>query len=264
MTVTKTESGGRVIWWIAGGVVILIGAVAVAIFGWGLLATQTTNQTKTYLQPITTLRVDGNAASVSVTAGAANQVSSRRVVEATQGWTPTVTEIWSGTTLQVTLRCPSSVFGRKCRIAYAITVPPRTVLDLHTDSGVVTARGLSGKVAVAASSSDVTTFGLSGPLIVRADSGRVSANALRSTNVDVAAESGSVTLGFSAPPASVNVSADSGGVGITVPRTGTSADVYAVQLTIDSGQSSVGVKQGAGARISVRSDSGDVRIDYRH
>lgn len=256
-------SSSKVLWWIAGGVVGIVGVAAVGIFGWGVLTTQTTTQAKTYRQPITALHVDGDAASVSVTAGAPNQVLTRRAAEVTQGWTPTVTEAWSGTVLRVTLRCPSSVFGRKCRIAYDVTVPPGTVVDVRTDSGKLAVRDLSGKVTMSTSSGELRASGLSGPLTVRADSGEIKATALRSPNVHVTADSGSVALGFSAPPKSVNVSVDSGSVGITVPRTGTPADIYAVQVAVNSGQRAIEVQQGSGAKISVSADSGDVKVGYQ-
>ncbi|WP_163567336.1 DUF4097 domain-containing protein [Fodinicola feengrottensis] len=142
----------RFVWWITGGIVALIAAVGIGIYGWGLLTTTTETQNQVYRQPITALSIDADAATIVVAAGPAGQVSVHRVLETTKGWKPTISEQWSGSSLHVTVKCPDSVLGRKCSIAYAITVPAATTLAVQSDTGDLTIGDLTARTTVNTSS----------------------------------------------------------------------------------------------------------------
>jgi hypothetical protein len=265
MTAIEKRRSSGAIWWIAAAVVLILAVGGIGLYGWGMAAWSTQTQHQVYKQPITALTIDADAAAVTITAGPAGQVSVERKLEATKGWEPTITETWTGSSLHVTTRCPSSFFGRKCAIRYAIAVPAGTAVDARSDSGSVSASGLTARTSLSTSSGDLTATGLAGPLTLRADSADIKGTALTSANVTVTADSGEVSLTFAAAPKAVDVTADSGDVKVLVPRTGTANDTYTVQVSVDSGDSKVSVQTPSttGRNINAKADSGDVTIAYQ-
>jgi hypothetical protein len=255
----------RALWWIAAAIVLIVLVAGAALYFWGTLAYSTQTQHQVFTRPVTAVTIDADAADIIVTAGPAGQVSVERTLQTSKGWQPVITETWTGSSLRVTVNCPSSFFGRKCAIRYAIAVPASTVVDVRADSGSVSAKGLTARTSLSASSGDLTATDLAGPLTLRADSGNLTGSGLTSTNVTANADSGNISLTFAAAPKAVDVSADSGDVRVAVPRTGTPDDSYTVQASVDSGTRTVSVRtpSSTGRTINAKADSGDVTVTYQ-
>src|SRR5690606_17059175 len=181
------------------------------------------------------LVVELPAGNVQVRAGEVAKVRLTRV----QRGDPQISERLDGGTLRVASRCPGLTFDR-CDIAYELVVPADGPVRADVDSG------------------DVTVSGVSGRLDLHADSGDVTATDLTSTEVNATTDSGDVELGFRRAPTRVQADADSGDVTVRVPK-GTR---YRVDGTTGSGSRDVevGVDPESGHRIIVTTSSGDVEV----
>jgi putative adhesin len=210
-------------------------------------------------------RLTVDSGSGDVTISAAPQGTTTVAVTRHLSWNrvaPEVSEKQHGHTLAVSASCPteSHVGFDTCRVSLTIKVPADTSVSAHTDSGDTTVRDLSGAVRLYDGSGNVMMTNLSGPVEVQADSGDVFGTELHSTRVRTADDSGDTTLTFDGVPDSVAVTASSGRVDVSVPR---SAE-YAVQGKADSGSKDIHVPDRAGAphRINLSTSSGDVVLGY--
>ena len=240
-TLPATTRSGRAGWLATGVVLAVLTLAAGTLSAANWLTRHTETQHRAYQRPATQLVLDTDSADVTVTPSADGTVDVNRRVT----WTlrrPTIDESWDGQALRARLHCPriSGVGGPGCGIDYRIAVPTGITVTVHTKSGDVNVRGLTGEVRVNATSGDVHG----------AD--------LRSSTVDTETTSGDVRLDFvSAPRESTSVTT-SGDVSISVPE----STAYQMETSSESGDASVTVPQNPSSihRITVRTSSGDIRV----
>ena len=131
-------------------------------------------------------------------------------------------------------------------------------VSLRTGSGDVNADGLTGSADLQTSSGDVNVRALNGPLALRTASGDVNGEDLAAGTVEAATASGDVELDFRLAPRDVEAATASGDVDVSVPR----GDTYRVEADTGSGEA-VGVKTDPKTRvIRARTNSGDVMVGY--
>lgn len=220
--------------------------------------------------PAPAVTVRGDAAGVSVVAGAPGQVVVEEDVHA-QALTRVLAEQTvrgvmgdvSGTTSTVDVRadrffcCTSSLWVSDVSATLFLRLPPDASLLVDTGSGDVRVSGMSGPVDVTTDSGDVTLAGLTttGSVQVRSQSGSVDlSGALRGGRFDVQTDSGRIGLGLpSDTDARLSAATESGS--ITIDRTWpVAASSRAVTGTLGSG---------AGGSIRLQTSSGDIRVGAR-
>ncbi|MEV6669293.1 DUF4097 family beta strand repeat-containing protein [Streptomyces sp. NPDC051162] len=221
--------------------------------GFGDSARKTATEEAVVTEPVTAVEILGNrGGAIEITPGTGPGVTIHRTLHYGGPTKPTPTHELSAGVLTFHSGC-----GHNCFVDYALTVPAAAHARLGTSSGPVTVRGLAG-ADIGTGSGEVTAAALTGPLAVRTHSGRITGTELSGTTATVSASSGPVHLSFARRPASVTARTTSGDVELTVPY-----GTYHVETGTSSGSSEVGVRkeESADARLSVRTSSGNVRID---
>ncbi len=146
-------------------------------------------------------------------------------------------------TLALTFDCPASwglgAIGTSCDVSYRVEVPRGLRVEVGSDSG------------------DLTLKGLSGELDARSDSGAIRAEGLAVKQAVAKTDSGDVELAFTGSPDKVTAASDSGRVEVGVPQ-----GAYNVVARTDSGAKDVKVPTDPSAprRIELTSDSGDLEV----
>lgn len=228
------------VWITLASVVGLVGVLATADVVWSLLARRTSTTSQVYHRPVTQVVLDVSAGDVTVQTGGGDEVSvQQRLTESVAQ--PQVRRSWQGDRLTITGDCPTSLLWQGCGIGLVLRVPADVAVDVTTDDGSVTVRDLCGPVRVTTATGSVTGTGL------------------RSSQVDVRAGTGPVSLGFAAAPDLVRAAATSGLIDVELP-----ADTYAVQATSVTGRSEIGVKEAADAvhRVELQTKTGDLLVNY--
>ena len=247
---------------IAVTVAVLLSAGAAA---WTRLSPQPTEEQhrQTFRQPVSRVQFDSNVGDVTVLAGEPGAVTVERRLTWTSVHRPTVDEEWSGDTLQITGRCPSTGWrfgvGHDCRINYVLLVPPDVSLEVRTDAGDVRLSELTGDVQITVAAGDVEAEHLTGPLRVHSGSGDVSGMELRTVATDIEASAGDIDLSFARVPVTVTVVTDAGDVVIALPGGG-----YRVSTDADAGEEHIDVANdpGAPSTVSARTSAGDITVRY--
>jgi len=142
--------------------------------------------------------------------------------------------------------------------------------DCHTDSGGIEIRNVGSEVRAAADSGGIRIGNIAGSVFARVDSGGIDAIDVAG-GIDAEADSGSIRLAQT-KPAPIRAKADSGGITVKLaPGAG-----YDVSAGSDSGRISVpemtvqsdfsrhhvdGKVRGGGPLVSIRVDSGSIRIE---
>ncbi|MFI9273742.1 DUF4097 family beta strand repeat-containing protein [Kitasatospora sp. NPDC052896] len=194
--------------------VILIGAGQ----AWGALTEQTESEPTQVLGPISALDLDLDDASARISPGAEGQVGIQQNLD----WTfrrPVVEQTLIGRLLRIKVRCPSilGVGEPTCSVALSINVPRATAVTVRLSSGSAKVSGLSGELSLRSSSGSIELDGDSGRISAHSTSGQIQGQGLTSQDVETTLTSGQLSLGFTAPPARVAVSATSGEADLTVP-----------------------------------------------
>ncbi|MEU5424825.1 DUF4097 family beta strand repeat-containing protein [Streptomyces olivoreticuli] len=216
-------------------------------------ARKTATDDATVKGPVTSVEILGNRrGSVAITSGMGPGVTVHRTVHYGGSTKPEPTQDLSAGVLTFHGGC-----GDNCFIDYELTVPATAHARIGASSGRITVRGVAG-ADIDTSSGEVTVAALTGPLAVRTHSGRITGTELSGPTATVTASSGPVHLSFAKRPASVAARTTSGDVELTVPD-----GTYHVETGTSSGSSEVGVRkdESADAKLSVRTSSGDVKID---
>ncbi|WP_285782959.1 DUF4097 family beta strand repeat-containing protein [Microbispora sp. NBRC 16548] len=138
-----------------------------------------------------------------------------------------------GDTLTLAYKCGN------CSVDYKVEVPRGLTVKIHTGSGDVTLRDLTGQVNASTGSGDVDARGLA------------------ATQVNTRTGSGDITLRFSAVPTDVQAVTGSGDGRLWVPD-----GVYNVNASTGSGDRKVEVAHDASAphTITIRTGSGDAEV----
>jgi DUF4097 and DUF4098 domain-containing protein YvlB len=171
---------------------------------------------------------------------------------------PTITVATSGSSVAIKASCQLALFAR-CSVRITVAVPAAAVVTASSSSGDVTASDLNN-VTLKSNSGNVDATALSGVISLQTDSGDISATGLTSPDATAHADSGDVSLDFDTIPQHVNVQDSSGDVSVLVPP---GSQAYNVSAHADSGATSIGVPTDPSAAnvISVSVASGDVRIE---
>lgn len=237
------------------GLAALATATALLLAGCGFedSARKTATEDVSVTGPVTAVEILGNrGGAIEITAGTGPGVTVHRTLHYGGPTKPTPTHELSAGVLTFHSGC-----GNNCFVDYELTVPAAAHARLGTSSGPVTVHGLAG-ADIGTSSGEVTVAALTGPLAVRTHSGRITGSELSGTTATVTASSGPVHLSFARRPASVAARTTSGDVELTVPH-----GTYHVETGTSSGSSDVEVRkeESADAKLSVRTSSGNVKID---
>ena len=227
---------------------VLIGLAACSSVSNGRSATGTSGSSSgpapnggTYQLPttVTSLRIDGDAVSIDVTAqDSASVVTVREQLHGKATTTKNVTS--SSATL--TAKCPSGFsFGVDCSVEYTVTMPARVTLNVDGAAGDMK---LNGPFANAT---------------ISTKAGRVHGTSLGAGTYEVTTNAGEVNLKFASPPNSVKVKSDVAAVALTVPG-GTK---YAVTTDTTVGIKNVEVDQDSLSthRLDVTTTVGTITID---
>lgn len=261
--------------------VLILGMLTLAACGWHR---HTANDEVTLTERITGVRVANDHGQVKIRTG--DLTSVRRVLRY-DGNRPGVTHRVEGTTLII-----ESCRMRNCSIDYEITVPAGSTVDgsvdsgdveldgvasvnLKSDSGSVTVRGVAGQVNVDSDAGSVNIVDVGGAVAVKSDSGQVSVKDVRAAvtveadsgsveaigvggALEVRTESGDVTAGL-ASPRDLRAEADSGNLTVVVPR-----GTYRVRTVTDSGDITSDVANDASGShaLDLHTDSGDITLRY--
>jgi hypothetical protein len=218
--------------------VLVLAAGTLSTASW--LARRTEVQDQAYRRPLGQIVLDVGAGDVTLLPGGPGVTVHRHL---TWSWTkPTISEVWDGSTLRITARCPVASFAPRCAVDYVLRVSDNARVTSHTTSGDVTLRGWAGDLSLSTTSGGITGSDLA--------SGQVEAHT----------RSGDVTLAFARAPSQVTATTRSGGVAVTVPP----GDRYRLHTGSRSGSVTARVTgDPASTRsIEVMTGSGDIHIGY--
>jgi DUF4097 and DUF4098 domain-containing protein YvlB len=146
-----------------------------------------------------------------------------------------------GDTLVLKFKCATTwgLGSATCDVSYKVEVPKGLRVKVHSDSGTLTLKNLSGGLDAASDSGTIEATGLAGRQVV--------------TKTD----SGDVTLAFTGQPDKVATVTDSGTTVVRVP-----AGPYKIVAKTDSGNKKIETSSDAAAQRSIElvSDSGDLEV----
>lgn len=195
----------------------------------------------TYQLPttVTSLRIDGDAVAIDVTA--ADSAKAISVREQLHGRATTTKDVTSSSAT-LTAKCPSGLsFGVGCSVDYTVTMPARVTLNVDGTAG------------------DMKLIGPFANATISTKAGRVEGTSLGAGTYEVTTNAGEVNLKFTSPPNSVKVKSDVGEVVLTVPG-GTK---YAVTTETTVAVKNIDVDQDSSSthRIDVTTTVGAVTIN---
>lgn len=246
------------------GVCVVLGALigAYAVLMLVSIATASTEHRTRTFRAVDALRVDTGSGDVTIIGEARDDV--RVEMEIQRGmwrgaWQPDVAMRADGRSLRLGSDCSTwaHIGVSDCGASFTVHVPRGTRVAVDASSGDVTAIGIAGAVDVGASSGNVRAEDVSGPLTLDASSGDIDVGGFRGTTLSASASSGDIELRTRRAPRSLRAEASSGDVTIAVPDA-----TYRVEVETDSGDENVGIRQDPDAQRSIeaKSSSGDVTI----
>ncbi|MFF3976873.1 DUF4097 domain-containing protein [Streptomyces sp. NPDC001828] len=209
--------------WIAAA---LIGALFIVVPCAFWSVSDAISQTASYTGPdngrahtVKAVEVDAGVAQITITSGPADHVTTN----GTLTWSmkrPKVEQTWDGDTLKVKTRCAGFVdqYLQNCQVDLALAVPAGISLKVHSGSGDIKVRDLTGPVDLRGGSGGIKLYALKGPVKASVGSGELQAAQLASPDVSLDTGSGAVSADFAAPPQHVKARAGSGSVDVTVPQ----------------------------------------------
>jgi Putative adhesin len=196
----------------------------------------------TITDPVTSVRVDNPVGGTQIEGTDATTVSVTEQLSYT-GNPPQTSHTTTDGRLTLSYTCPSGVVSvgvNICSVTYAVKVPRGVAVQIDDQTGTATLTGLAGQLTVTSSTGSINATGLTSPT-VRADT-----------------STGAITLGFAAPPTTVDARTQVGSVTVRVP-----ADAaYAVDASSQVGSAKVTVQQQSGSphRITAQSQVGSVTV----
>lgn len=220
---------------------VLLTAAALAVAGCGTsIATASRQNSYVISEPVSSLKVDNPVGDTRIVGTDATTISVTEQLSYT-GSPPQTSHPITGGQLNLGYTCPSRV-GDACSVNYLIEVPRRIAVQIDDKVGATTLTGLAGQVTVVASTGDIDATGLT------------------SDEVSARASAGTITLGFTAPPTSVDAQAQVGSVTVRLP-VGTA---YAVDAGSQVGSADVTVQRDPGSahRVTAHSQVGSVTVHH--
>ncbi|MBV8541309.1 MAG: DUF4097 family beta strand repeat protein [Pseudonocardiales bacterium] len=221
--------------------VVLLTTSTLAIAGCGTrIGTTTAQNSYTITEPVTSLRIDNPVGNTEIEATDTNTVSVAEQLRYT-GEPPQTRSPVSGGRLSLSYICPGILDVNSCSVTYVLKVPRRLAVQID------------GKVGV------TTLTGLAGPLTLTSSTGDIDATGLTSAMVTARAEAGTITLGFTAPPTTVDAQAQVGSVTVRLPA----GTAYAVDAGSQVGSADVTLQRDPGSlhRVTAHSQVGSVRVE---
>lgn len=228
--------------WRGAAVAAIVCAVLPAAAGCGALkkfgAASHTAPTKnfTITAHITTLVINGNAASITVTG------SGRRTILVSQQAfyskkPPATVRRVAGTTLTLSYSCPVEAV---CGVSYDVQVPRGVAVQAGSPAGSITLTSLAGAVTA------------------QTDAGLITATELRSPTVRLRSTAGGIVAAFAGVPDSVQANTNVGPISITLP----SSVAYKINTHTVVGTSNISVRKSASSShvVSASSDLGSITI----
>jgi DUF4097 and DUF4098 domain-containing protein YvlB len=257
MTVRNDRRIALIIGAVLAGVFTLCAAVQVAEWTTGSVERATH---EVIPGPVGSLTIDARGANVRLVPSETNSV--RLDTQASGTLKPPKLQVRpEGARVEVSGGCPEITFGH-CEADIIVAVPAGTSVRVQAGSGDITADNLSGNVDLHSSSGDVAGRGLSGFSVqLRSNSGDITAAEIRAAHVVTRTASGDVVADLERAPESVDARSNSGDVAVLVPP---GDELYRVEAETDSGDRNVGVAMSTRAEsvIEARTNSGDVNVDY--
>lgn len=223
---------------IVGSLVALLMVLALALPAVGQIVVSTSQRTDDLPTDLTSLTLDNGVGDITVRAADAGERPSARATVRSGLTTPEVDVTVDGDTASISDTCQNSWWDN-CSVSWTVVVPEDATLALTSSVG------------------DITVTGTTAPLTVASSVGGITAQDISSPTVRANGSVGDVTVDFTAPPESVEVSASTGDVTVTVPDDGTA---YHVQTNTSLGEvhSGMGSDPAATHLIDVRTSVGDV------
>ncbi len=209
---------------------------------------------------VTAIEVSAPGASVTVRRDAARRVT----LASSESWLltrPFVRRVRHGRTLTVSVGCPQLNPFEDCGVGLTISVPASTQVRADVGSGSLSVSGLSGPLAVSATTGSITLTDDSGPARVQATAGSISAFGLTSPRLSAAVGAGSLVLRFASAPQSLGLAVGSGSGNVALPP-GTSYRVTSRGtgvLRIATGLAA----PGSGRLLTARVGTGMMTLSYR-
>lgn len=220
--------------------VITVAACGLAVAGLSACSSTQPHKTKTVsyqeTSPVRTLVIKGDVGDIEVTgAGSSVSVTEKHRYQKTE---PATSHKMDNGTLTLGYSCDDP----QCGVDYTVKVPVGTAVQITDDTGDVKLSRLAGAV-------DVTT-----------DSGKITAEGLSSSKARFTTDTGDVDAGFVKSPSAASAKVSTGDVTFTLP---TSAK-YAVNAHSTTGEVHVDVPQDADAanRITVKAETGNVTVSH--
>lgn len=220
---------------------VLLTASALTIAGCDTGVDTTTKQnTYAITEPVTSLKIDNPVGDTRVEGNDTAAVSVAEQLSYTGNPPRTSHRIADG---QLTLNytCPSGVVNVSCSVTYVVKVPRRIAVQIDNKVGAATVTGLAGQ------------------LVLTSSTGNLDALRLTSGAVTARTSTGAITLGFTAPPNTVDAQAEVGSVTVRLPA----GTAYAVDAGSQVGSVAMTVQRDSGAahRIAAHSQVGSVTVN---
>ena len=221
--------------------VVLLRASALAIAGCGTrIGTTTAQNSYTITEPVTSLKIDNPVGNTEIEATDTNTVSVTEQLRYT-GDPPQTSYPITGGQLTLSYTCPGVLDVNSCSVTYVVKVPRRLAVQIDGKVGVTTLTGLAGQLTLTSSA------------------GNIDATGLTSATVTARASAGTITLGFTAPPTTVDAQTQVGSVTVRLPA----GTAYAVDAGSQVGSADVTVQRDPSSphRITAHSQVGSVNVD---
>lgn len=272
---TLADRRVRAAWLVAGTVLtvvaLLAGIAAVGTSIWATVSPSSAAQPspqpstvvetehRSHARAAAAIDIDVPNGDVSILAGNPDRVD----VERTLRWSdirPTIDETWTGGTFQIRADCPSTASSRSrvCKVDHVVQVPAAAATTVRTAAGKIEVRDIDAELSLSTAAGAIILADVSGPVSARSSAGDVSGTGLRSHEVEIRVDTGTVDLRFDTAPDQVSVEATAGRVTIEVPP----GDPYQVRVNTTVGVERVEVAHDPDADrlIEVRTTAGEVEI----
>jgi DUF4097 and DUF4098 domain-containing protein YvlB len=220
--------------------VVLLTATAPAIAGCSTRIGSTTAQNSyTITEPVTSLKIDNPVGNTQIEGTDTNTISVTEQLHYT-GNPPQTSYPITGGQLTLSYTCPGVFDVNSCSVTYVVKVPRQLAIQIDDNVGSTTLAGLAGQLTLTSSA------------------GNIDATGLTSTMVTAHANAGTITLGFAAPPTTVDAQAQVGSITIRLPA----GTAYAVDTGSQVGTAEVTVQRDPASphRITAHSQVGSVSI----
>jgi hypothetical protein len=224
--------------WVLGFVVLTASVPAVAGCG-SRIGPTTAQNSYTITEPVTSVTIDNPVGDIEVQGTDATTVSVTEQLRYS-GNPPQTRYPVSGGQLSLSYSCPGVFDVNNCKVTYLVKVPRRLAVQIDDKVGMI------------------KLISLAGPLTLTSSTGKIDATGLTSDAVTAHARAGAISLGFSAPPTTVDAQTEVGSIMVQLPAD----SAYAVDAGSQVGVADVTVQRDPRSthHIMAHSQVGSVRV----